>query len=45
MKTNLIIGAGILFTGMLLAFGVSLWSTQGEAYYVSTVLSGLPHCF
>jgi hypothetical protein len=45
MSQYAFIAAGILVTGFLLAFGISLWSAQGEAYFVATVVSGLPHCF
>ena len=45
MSQNVLIAAGILATGFLLAFGISLWATQGEAYFVATVVTGLPHCF
>lgn len=45
MSQNAFIAAGILATGFLLAFGISLWAAQGEAYFVATILTGLPHCF
>lgn len=45
MSQNTLIAAGILATGFLFAFGISLWVAQGEAYFVATIVTGLPHCF
>ena len=45
MKRTALIAAAIMASTFLVAFGASLWASQGEAYYVSTIVTGLPHCF
>lgn len=45
MKRTGLIAAAFIASTFLVAFGASLWASQGEAYYVSTIVTGLPHCF
>lgn len=45
MKRIALIAAAFMASTFLVAFGASLWASQGEAYYVSTIVTGLPHCF
>lgn len=45
MKRTALIAAAFMASTFLVGFGASLWASQGEAYYVSTIVTGLPHCF